>query len=564
MTEQADNNYIWAASLIHGLAAAGSMTHAVISPGSRSTPLALACLKHSGLKTWVQVDERSAAFFALGLAKKCRQPVILISTSGSAPANWYPAVIEADMGATPLILLSADRPAELRNCGANQSIDQIHLFGNHVRAYHELPPADARPEMLKYLRALAARVADQCRWPLPGPVHVNVPLREPLAPSIPPPPTDRIAPVEISHPVLTLPAEKTGIWARELAEGKGLIVCGWGDHGPDFPDAVATLARKLGCPVLADPLSGLRFGCHDRSGILCRYDAFLRRDSAQENLRPDWILRFGAMPVSRTLQQFLATQPATSHIVVDEQGRWSDPLHQATHVLRSDPAIFCRQLTAKIESAAPSSWLAAFQGEEQRADLLARQNAPLEAEVIQAMVDLLPDGATLFSSNSMSIRDLDAYSGSGAKALQIIGNRGASGIDGNVSTALGLAAGNRLPTVALLGDLAFYHDMNGLLAARGLDIVFIVFNNGGGGIFEYLPQSQLEDFENAWLTPLELNFAHAARMYGLGHQKITQISDFPAALSNGLSGGAHLIEIMVKRDISVERHQAYWMAVAER
>jgi 2-succinyl-5-enolpyruvyl-6-hydroxy-3-cyclohexene-1-carboxylate synthase len=179
VTGPAHENFIWSTHLIGCLCASG-ISHAVISPGSRSTPLALACLRQPGLKTWVQVDERSAAFFALGLAKACQQPVILICTSGSAPANWFPAVIEADMGATPLILLSADRPAELRNCGANQSIDQQHLFGRHVRAFHELPPADAGPEMLRYLHALAARVAEQSRWPLPGPVHVNVPLREPL------------------------------------------------------------------------------------------------------------------------------------------------------------------------------------------------------------------------------------------------------------------------------------------------------------------------------------------------------------------------------------------------
>ncbi|MFA7318426.1 MAG: 2-succinyl-5-enolpyruvyl-6-hydroxy-3-cyclohexene-1-carboxylic-acid synthase, partial [Sulfuricella sp.] len=395
MAEAASENLVWASHLIHGLTA-GGVTHAVISPGSRSTPLALACLHHTGLKNWIQVDERSAAFFALGLAKACRQPVILICTSGSAPANWYPAVIEADMGAIPLILLSADRPAELRNCGANQSIDQMHLFGGHVRAFHELPPADVRQEMLKYLRTLTARVADQCRWPLPGPVHVNVPLREPLVPlaSVQ---AESMAPVMVSHPLLSLPAEETATLARELAGRKGLIVCGGGDHGPGFPAAVTALAGKLACPVLADPLSGLRFGSHEQASIFCRYDAFLRRGSAHDSLRPDWVLRFGAMPVSKTLQQFLVAQPGMDHIVVDAHGRWPDPLHQATRVLRADPAVLCRQLEIAIELAAPASWLASFQAGEQRAARLAQQDAPLEAGVVRAIVDLLPDGATLFS-----------------------------------------------------------------------------------------------------------------------------------------------------------------------
>lgn len=560
MSDQANENFTWASHLIHGLAA-GGVTHAVISPGSRSTPLALACLQHSGLKTWVQVDERSAAFFALGLAKACRHPVILICTSGSAPTNWYPAVIEADMGAIPLVLLSADRPAELRDCGANQSIDQIHLFGNHVRAFHELPPADTKPEMLRYLRTLTAQAADQCRWPLPGPVHVNVPLREPLVPTEPLP-VERMAPVVVSHPLLSLSTVEGATLARKLAGRKGLIVCGSENHDPGFPAAVGLLARKLACPVLADPLSGLRFGGHDRDAVLCHYDAFLRHGSAQESLQPDWILRFGAMPVSKTLQQFLAAQSGTDHIVVDAHGRWPDPLHQATRLVRADPATLCQQLASAIELATASSWLAAFQAEEQRAAELAQQNAPQEAAVVRAIVELAPDGATLFSGNSMAIRDLDAFSGCGAKSLRIIGNRGASGIDGNVSTALGLAAGSGGTVVALLGDLALYHDMNGLAAARGLDVVFVVINNGGGGIFEYLPQSRLESFERAWLTPLDLDFSHAARMYGLGYQKITPEADFPLALASALTGGAHLIEVMVERNLSVARHRAYWEAVA--
>jgi len=366
----------------------------------------------------------------------------------------------------------------------------------------------------------------------------------------------------VSHPLLSLSAVEIETLARELAGRKGLIVCGWGDHGSSFPAAVSLLARKLACPVLADPLSGLRFGSHEQTSVLCRYDAFLRRNHVKENLKPGWVLRFGAMPVSKTLQQFLAAQSGVDHIVVDTHGRWPDPLHQATRLVRADPAILCQQLASAIELAAPSPWLAAFQVEEQRAAGLAQQNEPLEAEVVRALLDQLPAGGTLFSGNSMAIRDLDAYSGSSARTLQIIGNRGASGIDGNVSTALGLAGGGTRPVVALLGDLAFYHDMNGLLAARGLDVVFVVLNNGGGGIFEYLPQSQLEDFERAWLTPLGLDFSLAAAMYGLNYRKIGTALEFSPVLEAALKGGAHLIEVTVNRAASVARHRAYWQVVA--
>lgn len=556
MAEPGHDNLLWCRTLIGALAASGA-THAVISPGSRSTPLALACLRQDGLKTWVRVDERCAAFFALGLAKASGLPVILVATSGSAPANWYPAVIEADMGGVPLILLSADRPPELRDCGANQTIDQIRLFGGHARAFHELPPADARPDMLRWLGALAARAAEQSRWPRPGPVHVNVPLREPLLAAEPALRVQAVPPACVPGlPVVNLADDEVAALARELAGGRGVIVCGEGRHGADFPAALGGLARRLACPVFADPLSGLRFGAHDLERVLARYDAFLRGAGLP---RPDWVLRFGAMPVSKSLQTWLAGLAEVPQLVVDATGSWPDPLHLAGRMLRADPALLCAGL-ARRARAAPTAWLETWQEAERRAARLAAIDPPPEAGMIRDIVRLLPDGATLFSGNSMAIRDLDAYSGTGGGTLRIVGNRGASGIDGNVSTALGLAAGGG-PLLALLGDLAFYHDMNGLEAARGMDAVFVVLNNGGGGIFEYLPQAGLAEFEQAWLTPLDLDFSHAAALYGLTHHRVKALAAFAPALESALKGGAHLIEVMVDRADSVRRHRAYWSAI---
>jgi 2-succinyl-5-enolpyruvyl-6-hydroxy-3-cyclohexene-1-carboxylate synthase len=559
MTETARDNVLWAWTLIDALAASG-VVHAVISPGSRSTPLALACLRHPGVETSIQVDERSAAFFALGLAKARHQPVVLVCTSGSAPAHWYPAVIEADMGGTPLILLSADRPPELRGCGANQATDQSNLFGSHVRAFHELPCADGDPDMLRWLRALAAQVADQSRWPLAGPVHVNVPLREPLLPDGPWPALQAAPVAAVSYPVMNLSPDAALSLASELAGGRGLIVCGAGVFDPEFPAALADLAHKLGCPVLADPLANLRFGAQRNNTLLSRYDAFLRGAAAP---RPEWVLRFGAMPVSKSLQRFLDGLADVPQLLVDCGGRWPDPLHRASRLLRADPAALCRQLSELVERAASPSWLVAFEAAEHRAAQLAEREPPPEADVVRMLIELLPDGATLFCGNSMSIRDLDAYSGCGDKALRFVGNRGASGIDGNVSTALGLAAAGAAPLVALLGDLALYHDMNGLAAARGLDVVFVVLNNGGGGIFEYLPQAGLEEFERGWLTPLELDFSHAAALYGLSYVKVDHGAGFSVALAAALEGGAHLIEVRIDRAGSVTRHHAYWEAAAK-
>ena len=561
--EIASANLRWAMVLIDGLAAAG-VVRAVISPGSRSTPLALACLRHPLLRTWVQVDERSAGFFALGLAKADHRPVALVCTSGSAPDNWFPAVIEANHGLIPLILLTADRPPELHDCGANQTIDQVRLFGSQVRASHELPPAETTPSALRGLGFLAARAVDQSRWPLPGPVHINVPLREPLLPGGPLPEREIAAqPIAVGYPALLPQAEEISRLAKELSGRPGLIICGNGEYGADFPAALAQLAEQLACPVLADPLSNLRFGAHDRSRTLARYDAFLRRESFAQKHSPEWVLRFGAMPVSKPVQLYLAASTAAIHILVEPHGRWPDPLHQTSLLLHADAAAVCSALNAARPLPAPAAWLEGFVVEERRASELAEQaEKPVEAAVVESLVRRLA-GACLFCGNSMAIRDLDSYAAGGETPLRIIGNRGASGIDGNVSTALGLAAALGRPVAALLGDLAFYHDMNGLLAARGANITFVVLNNDGGGIFSYLPQAGLEDFKRAWLTPTGLDFSLAARMYGLDYRRVDNGMDFDAALAAALKhDGPDLIEVTADRETSVARHKAYWAAVA--
>jgi 2-succinyl-5-enolpyruvyl-6-hydroxy-3-cyclohexene-1-carboxylate synthase len=562
MSDIAVANLRWAMALVDGLAAAG-VGHAVISPGSRSTPLALACLRHPRLRTWIQVDERSAGFFALGLSKADRRPVMLICTSGSAPANWFPAVIEANHGLIPLILLTADRPPELRDCGANQTIDQVKLFGGQVRASHELPVAETTTAALQNLGWLAARAVDQSRWPLSGPVHINVPLREPLVPSGALPEYAAAAmPKTVSYPAMLPPADEIVRWATELSGRPGLIVCGEGEYSDGFPAALAQLAEQLACPVLADPLSNLRFGAHDRSRFFSRYDAFLRRTDFTETHRLEWVLRFGAMPVSRQLQNHLAACAEATHFLVETHGRWPDPLHLTTHMLRADADAVCAALVAARPLPAPVAWLKGFFAQERRAAGLAQATArPIEAEVVESLLHQLAGGC-LFSGNSMAIRDLDSFAAGGEAPLRIVGNRGASGIDGNVSTALGLCAALGKPVTVLLGDLALYHDMNGLLAARGLNITFVVLNNGGGGIFSYLPQSELEEFERGWLTPTELDFSLAARMYGLDYRRVEKGEDFAAALVVAQQhDGPDLIEVMVDREVSVSRHEAYWAAV---
>jgi 2-succinyl-5-enolpyruvyl-6-hydroxy-3-cyclohexene-1-carboxylate synthase len=569
MTDIGSINLHWAFALLDGLVA-GGLRCVVISPGSRSTPLALACRAHPAVRTWVQVDERSAGFFALGLALADRAPVGLVCTSGTAPAHWYPAVIEASQAGVPLVLLSADRPPELQDCGANQTIDQTRLFGTHTRAFHALGTADASERGLDYAYATGRKAACRARHPLPGPVHINVPLREPLVPSgkmpelVPRPapnPPPSTAPVPEPKQVERL--------ARAISGRPGLIVCGRGDYAPSFPAALTRLAAVLDCPVVADPLSPMRRGPHDRTRVLAAYDAYLRSESFAAAHRPEWILRFGAVPTSKALGTYLDRHRPDDLFLVDPAGRWLDPSHRATELSAADPKQLCEALTAAAPAKAGPNWLADFLRAEELVHTLKsapdHAGLPDEAEIIEALTEHLPDGAILFSGNSMAIRDLDTYLTTGAAHLRVVANRGASGIDGNVSTLLGLASASGGPVVGIMGDLAFYHDMNGLLAARGIDTTLIVLNNGGGAIFGYLPQAGLEHFESDWLTPTGLDFEHAAQLYGLRFTRVSHQGEFAPALDKALAHqGPDLIEVMIERNDSLARHRAYWAAVIDR
>lgn len=557
-------NLRWAQALADGLAAAG-LKELVLSPGSRSTPLALAFLRQPAIRCHVIVDERSAAFFALGLAKAGGQPAALLCTSGSAPANWFPAIIEAEQGGTPLLLLSADRPPELQGWGANQTVDQANLFGQHVRAFHApgVPYDGFAPG---WLHRLAARVLNESRWPLPGPVHVNLPFREPLLPAcaaanwpaaLSPPA------IAIARPRLLPDAQLVAQIAARMAGQPGVIVCGGAEYPAGFAEALSALAEQIDCPILAEPLSNLRFGTHRRERLCVRYDAWLRSPHFTATQQPAWVLRFGAFPVTRVVQEWLAATPA-QQILVTPDGRWPDPQHAAGTLLQSDPIDACRALLDAAPQPAPAGWCAAFAQAEERIAALARdylKEENFEGALIPALIEGLPPGHRLFCGNSMAIRDLDAFSGSSTKPLTLFGNRGASGIDGNISTAAGIAVSGA--TVALLGDLSCAHDIGGLAALRGLDLVLVVINNGGGGIFEYLPQAVLPEFERAWLTPSGIDFAHAAQAWAIPHQRVDTLATFSTALAAALSaGGPHFIEVSVDRAHSVAQHRAYWQRVS--
>ena len=559
-TDHGNVNLRWACALVKGLVSSG-VRHVVISPGSRSTPLVLACAECPHLRIWVQPDERCAAFFALGIGRGRQGPTAVIATSGTAPANWYPAVIEASQDLQPLILVSADRPVELQDCGASQTIDQTRLFGNHVRGYFALSEPRDSDEALRHTCSVGSRAGERCRWPLPGPVHINVPYHEPLVPVVILSRQNWNGAVRVTdYPSVEPAPEDVNELAKSLSGRRGLIAVGRNAYSPALGGALSTLARKLSCPVLVDPLSGLRFGAHDRSRMLTHYDAFLRRHPFVDSVAPEWVLHLGGVLTSAFLQQYLEHTAPSDVALIVPYGPWPDPGHRATRVLHADPLLLVRALAAQELHPATDKWLDAFLAEEERAaELSKRGQVPLEAEVIDVIARNSASGTVIFAGNSTIIRDMDDFLSGGSQDLTLVGKRGASGIDGNVSIVLGIAAATTRKVVGLIGDLALYHDMNGLLAARDVNALLIVFNNGGGAIFSYLPQAGLADFERYWLTPTGLELEQVAYLYGLRHRRVSDAQDFELAFDELLDTlGTGLIEVMIDREESVRRHKEYW------
>lgn len=598
-------NLRFAQTLVDALAAAG-VADAVISPGSRSTPLALAFLRQPAISCTVAIDERCAAFFALGRAKVSGRAVALLCTSGSAPANWYPAVIEAAQGGTPLLLLSADRPAELHGWGANQTIDQLRLFGSHVRASHALEAAQAGFSA-DWLQRLAARAVAESLAPLPGPVHLNLPFREPLLPAAEPQDWPQPATLPAAAPATAaaalaepLPSHYAPGWtalpdaaaiaaaADRLSGRRGVIVCGGGSFPPAFASALLALAAALDCPVFAEPLSGLRFAAISRSHLCVRQESFLRDSAFVASTRPDWVLRCGDFPVTKQLQLWLAGSAPVEQIVIAPPGRWHDPQHAATQVLHGDTTAIIAALAQSVSAAAPPAWRQTFVRAEAAVEasaetLAAGLAAPFvggasadsvdraaghdadfwEGVLIPALLARLPENFRVFCGASMAIRDLDSFSGGSRKPLTFLANRGTSGIDGNLSTAAGIAAAG--PTLALVGDLTCTHDIGGLALARGRPLLIVVINNGGGGIFEYLPAASLPEFARGWLTPADADFAHMAATWGIAYQRAATRSALAAALDLALAtlerGEPCLIEAVIDREFSVARHREWWQGL---
>ncbi|MEW8043380.1 MAG: 2-succinyl-5-enolpyruvyl-6-hydroxy-3-cyclohexene-1-carboxylic-acid synthase [gamma proteobacterium symbiont of Phacoides pectinatus] len=557
MDETAEINYAWARALFDGLSGAG-VRRVVLSPGSRSTPLALAAARHPALRIQVVLDERGAAFFALGAARATGAPVALVATSGSAVSEWLPGVTEADLARVPLILLSADRPPELRQCGANQTIDQPGLFGSRSRFSLELP----LPE--RALLPTACRAATQAvaaaRWPLPGPVHLNVPLREPLTPGREGPPlTVRTA--RVSRPLLQPDPGHLDELAGRISGRPGLIVCGPEAGEPLPAGAIAGLAAACDAPLLVDPLSNLRCGTHDRSRVIADYDACLRRQRFRQTAAPEWVLRFGAMPVSKVLGEFLHGLPGGEMILVDPHGRWPDPLQRASDMFQADPAAVARELARRVRPM-PGGYLAAWRARATAAAAVVAGRLPAEGRLIRELGARLPPETRLFSGNSLAVRQLDWFLEGRCEPLRIVCNRGASGIDGNLATLLGIASDGAAPTVGLIGDLTLAHDIGALAEAAAARAVILVLDNGGGAIFDHLPQSALPEHEALFTTPRRFDLRATAGAFGLGYRESapqTLAGDLAWALEHASST---LLHVPIGRARSLEQHRRLWEGLA--
>jgi 2-succinyl-5-enolpyruvyl-6-hydroxy-3-cyclohexene-1-carboxylate synthase len=566
----------FALTLVDELARAG-LTDACLAPGSRSAPLALALAEHPGIRVHVHLDERSAGFFALGAAKRSGRAVVVLCTSGTAAANFHPAVLEADLARTPLLVLTADRPPELRGTGANQATDQLKLYGSAVRWFCEVGVPTDDPGAGRYWRSLASRAWAAATGPPAGPVHLNLAFADPLVPLDPPaadegrlggePAAGRVggapwtaAPAGVRS---AAPGDVAALAEAVRANPNGLLVVGW---GADLdPAAVDAFAAASGWPVLADPLSGARRG----PAAISAYDGLIRAPRFAAAHRPGLVVRVGGAPTSKALTGWL--DESIPQVLVDPSGGWSDPARAATLRLTADPSALLAATAALLAAPSPSPWLQEWL----EADRLAREAIdglldewaePFEGRVARDLVGWVPGGGTLVVGSSMPVRDVDAFA-QPRDGLRFVANRGLSGIDGFVATALGVAAAGDEPVAALCGDLTLLHDASSLLGAAGRPrgVVLVVVDNDGGGIFSFLPQAKLpgELFEPLFGTPHGLDLTAVAAAARVPSRVVEKAADLVPALDAALAGGGtQLVVVRSDRAANLARHRALTEAVA--
>ena len=574
-----NRNTLWARALVDELARNG-VTAACVSPGSRSTPLTVAFAEHEEIRVFSHLDERSAAYFALGRARRTGEVTPLVCTSGTAAANYHPAVLEADQSRVPLLALTADRPPALRDSGANQTADQEKLYGDAVRWYKDLPEPEAEARKLRSLRTTVARALAEAEGTDPGPVHLNVPFRKPLEPvEVPgdvPEDLETLAAdgrrsetgsptaaagaagaggasppafVERRQGAPELPDHEIRALAEDLGVERGLIVAGPADPHEIDPEAIVALAHATGFPVLADPLSGLRFGGHTRvAPVLGGYDAYLDEAVTSDWPDPEAVLRIGASPTSKPLRNYLARTDA-QQTVVDPAGKWREAEFTASDLIVADPSRLAEALSRVVTGPDSADWRDLWaDAERTHWDAVDAHEGLFEGGIVADAVAEAPEPTTLFVSNSMPVRDLDRFARPSPDAVTALGNRGVSGIDGITSTALGAGSATTDHLTLVIGDLAYYHDMNGLLAVARCDVdaTIVLINNDGGGIFHMLPIESFDPpFTGQFKTPHGIDFEPTGDLYGLEYEQVDSREAFVDAYSAAVaSDGTTVVEVV--------------------
>jgi 2-succinyl-5-enolpyruvyl-6-hydroxy-3-cyclohexene-1-carboxylate synthase len=557
-----NRNTLWAEVLVDELAAAG-VDAVCVSPGSRSTPITVAVTDHPELTVYSQLDERSGGFFALGRGRRSGEPTALVCTSGTAAANYHPAVLEASEGRVPLVVLTADRPPELRDSGANQTTDQVKLYGDAVRFYRTLPEPAAEARKLRSLRVTVDRAVAAATGVPAGPVHLNVPFSKPLEPT--PVPGDvpeefaSTAPLAVDGrdgPFVSTASGRSVPGDAEVAAlatavddaDRGLVVCGPADASGPGRAALTSFVGATGFPVFADPLSGHRFGTHTADLPVCGgYDSYL--DGADGWPEPDLVVRAGASPTSKVLRTYLRSVDARQ-VLVDPAGGWREAEFTATDLVAADPSAVLERVGDAVSAGGSAEWRDRFLAAERRYWSLVSEACTetlFEGALLREVARRLPDPATLFVSNSMPVRDLDRFGQPRTADVTALGNRGVSGIDGVTSSALGAGSATSEPLVLVTGDLAYYHDMNGLLALErcGVDATIVLVNNDGGGIFHKLPIAEFDPpFTGQFRTPHGLDFEPTGGLYDLEFERIDGRQAFVEAFDRSVSAdGTQVLEV---------------------
>lgn len=566
----ANANELWADVIAETLHRKG-VSYVVTCPGSRSSPLTFAFARHAQIEAIPVLDERSAGFFALGLAKRTGKPVAIVCTSGSAVANFFPSIVEASESGVPLLVLTADRPAELRDCSAGQTIDQVKFFGGYVRKQVELVVPEASKSLLRYLRQTVSNSVDFAVVPNKGPVHFNIPFRDPLIP---------LEDVEFDSPLTAEefasffshlePSDALPLVQAELSESlcsldKGLILVGPASPANEeaWCENVATLANRLGWPLLADALNPARSSARSFQSLVCGYESIIRNQQLAEELMPEHVIVVGGLPTSKALRSWISELDLPITVLSDRPSNL-DATHSRTNQVYADfefggVLVGDGRATeyAKRWAELDSQVTAAFEKRFEATDTL------FESKLSWILSKALPEASSLCVSNSMPPRDMEFYFGRNDLGVSVYSSRGANGIDGILSTAMGVAheGGN---TFLLTGDLALLHDTNGALIAKDLkgSLTILLVNNAGGGIFEMLPVSQFEDvFEKYYGTDQQIDFSDWSRTYGISHELVEDWFALTTKLAEEFEG-VRVLELRTNRKLDAALRKQWFTEIS--